>query len=101
MPGPHRLYGSADGATGESPPPIPLHPLFTTPGRKLKLLQAHDPLKQWWSLDEMRFCARCQHLFLGRDIRFLADATDAVHFRCPTFDCNGGFEDWQYPELHL
>jgi hypothetical protein len=76
-------------------------PLFTTFGRKLKLLQAHDPLKQWWSLDEMRFCARCQHLFLGRDIKFFEDESQVVRFRCPTFDCEGGFEDWQYPQLHL
>lgn len=75
--------------------------LFTTSGRKLKLLQAHDPFKQWWTLDEMRFCARCQHLFLGRDIRFFEDDCHVVHFGCPTFDCDGGFEDWQYPRLHL
>ncbi len=78
-----------------------LHPLFTTLGRKLRLLQTHDPLKQWWSLDEMRFCAKCQHVFLGRDIRFMEDEFQAVHFRCPTYDCNGGFEDWEYPRLHL
>jgi len=85
----------------EEPLSSALHPLFTTFGRKLKLLQAYDPFKQWWSLDEMRFCARCQHLFLGRDIKFLEDDCQVVHFRCPTFDCHGGFEDWQYPRLHL
>lgn len=81
--------------------PAGLQPLFTTFGRKLKLLQAHDPLKQWWSLDEMRFCAKCQHLFLGREIRFFEDELQVVHFHCPTFDCDGGLEDWEYPQLHL
>lgn len=81
--------------------PRPLYPLVTTQGRKLKLLQAHDPLKQWWSLGEMRFCAKCGHLFIGREIKFFEDEDMAVHFRCPTLHCEGGFADWQYPELHL
>jgi hypothetical protein len=31
----------------------------------------------------------------------LEDECQVVHFRCPTFDCDGGFEDWEYPDLHL
>lgn len=77
------------------------HPLVTTFGRKLKLLQTHDPHKQWWSLDEARFCKKCEHLFLGREIRFLEDEHQGVHFRCPTFNCDGTFADWHYPDLHL
>lgn len=69
--------------------------------RKLKLFQISDPDKQWWSLDEMRFCARCEHLFIGRDIKVFEDGEGAVHFRCPTLRCPGGFADWQYPQLHL
>lgn len=72
-----------------------------TNGRKLRLFQQHDPFKQWWSLDEMRFCAKCEHLFLGRDIRVFEDGDLEYHFRCPTLKCDGGFADWQYPELHL
>lgn len=72
-----------------------------TGGRKLRLFQASDPLKQWWSLDEARFCKRCEHLFLGRDIQVLEDEAGQVHFRCPTLRCDGGFEDWEYPQLHL
>ena len=83
------------------PAPKALHPLFTTDGRKLRLLQTHDRLKQWWTLDELRFCAKCQHVFPGRDIRFMEDKFQVVHFRCPTYDCDGGFEEWQYPRLHL
>jgi hypothetical protein len=78
-----------------------VRPLVTTPGRKLKLLQRHDPLKQWWSLDEMRFCARCEHLFLGTEIRFMEDELATVYFHCPTHECEGGLLDWEYPDLHL
>jgi hypothetical protein len=78
-----------------------LHKLVTTYGRKLRILQERDAAKQWWTLDEMRFCRRCEHLFLGREIRFLEDDEQVVHLRCPTFGCEGGIEDWEYPELHL
>jgi hypothetical protein len=70
-------------------------------GLKLRLFQVSDPLKQWWSLDEMRFCARCEHIFTGRQIRLTEDEKGNVHFHCPTFGCGGTWEDWQYPELHL
>ena len=70
-------------------------------GLKLRLFQQSDPLKQWWSLDEMRFCAKCEHLFIGREIRLVEDEDGNVHFRCPTPTCEGQWEDWQYPELHL
>jgi hypothetical protein len=72
-----------------------------TAGRKLKLFQISDPHKQWWSLDELRFCAKCEHLFIGRDIKVLEDAEGNVHFHCPTLKCPGGFDDWEYPQLHL
>ncbi len=72
-----------------------------TDGRRLKLFQASDPFKQWWSLDEMRFCARCERLFLGREIRLTEDDTGNVIFHCPTPGCEGTWTDWQYPELHL
>ena len=72
-----------------------------TPGRKLKLFQATDPYKQWWSLDELRFCAQCEHLFIGRDIRLTEDADGKIHFHCPTLNCPGTWIDWEYPELHL
>jgi len=72
-----------------------------TNGRKLKLFQRHDPFKQWWSLDELRFCAKCEHLFIGRQIKVFEDDDMQYHFHCPTLKCDGGFADWQYPELHL
>ena len=72
-----------------------------TPGRKLKLFQASDPLKEWWSLGETRFCSKCEHLFTGHDIRITLDADEEIHFQCPTFGCPGQWEDWQYPQLHL
>jgi len=72
-----------------------------TPGRKLQLFDASDPLKDWWSLGEMRFCARCEHLFTGHEIRLAEDADETIRFHCPTPDCSGQWEDWQYPQLHL
>lgn len=72
-----------------------------TEGRKLRLFQMSDPYKQWWSLGETRFCARCEHLFIGRDIKVFEDETGVVFFRCPTLRCEGGFADWEYPQLHL
>ena len=78
-----------------------MHFLPLTDGRKLRLFQENDPLKQWWSLDEMRYCARCEHLFVGREIKVFEDDDMAYHFRCPTFGCGAGFADWQYPNLHL
>ena len=72
-----------------------------TIGRKLKLFQAADPLKQWYSLGEMRFCAKCEHLFTGYDIRLSMDKDQKVQFHCPTPHCKGQWLDWQYPNLHL
>jgi hypothetical protein len=72
-----------------------------TQGRKLQLFRENDPFKQWWSINEMRFCAKCGHLFLGRDIKVLQDENFAWYFQCPTFNCDSSWEDWQYPELHL
>ena len=67
----------------------------------IRIFQEHDPFKQWWSLDELRFCRKCEHLIIGRDIRLLQDDDDAYHFRCPTLDCDATWEDWEYPDLHL
>ena len=78
-----------------------LSAMLLTSGRKLRLFRDSDPYKQWWTLDETRFCARCEHLFLGRDVRVFEDENGGIHFRCPTFRCDGGFADWQYPQLHL
>jgi len=76
-------------------------PLPETAGRKLRLFQASDPVKHWWSLGELRFCAKCERLFSGHEIRLVPGADDCVQFRCPTLNCDGQWEDWQYPQLHL
>lgn len=78
-----------------------MSPYITTPGRRLKIVQAHDHLKQWWSLEETRFCVKCEHLFIGRDLRILIDDDGKYHFHCPTSDCDSSWDDWEYPELHL
>ena len=72
-----------------------------TPGRKLRLFRESDPFKFWWSLGEMRFCAKCEHLFTGNDIRLTQTEPDVVTFHCPTPGCEGTWADWEYPELHL
>ena len=78
-----------------------MYTLPLTDGRKLRLFQTRDPLKQWWSLDEMRFCRKCEHLFIGREIKVFEDDNSVIHFRCPTHGCEGQFHDWEYPQLHL
>ena len=83
------------------PPERDMHPMTLTPGRKLQLFQTNDHSKQWWNLDELRFCVKCEHLFIGRDIRVLEDDDGNVHFRCPTLGCESTWEDWHYPDLHL
>jgi len=75
--------------------------LFLTAGRRLKLLAAHDTHTHWWTLDETRFCNRCEHLIVGNDIRIELDENERPTFRCPTFKCPGTLENWQYPNLHL
>jgi hypothetical protein len=72
-----------------------------TDGRRLRLFQSADPLKEWWSLDEMRFCARCERLFIGREIKLSERDDGSIEFHCPTQGCPGGWADWQYPQLHL
>jgi hypothetical protein len=79
----------------------PMSFLPQTEGRKLKLFQRSDPYKQWWSLGEMRVCAKCEHLFLGHDIRLTEDDLGTIHFHCPTPGCESTWIDWEYPELHL
>ncbi len=80
---------------------LTLHPLLLTDSRKLRLLQKADAFKQWWSITELRFCAACEHLFIGRDIRVFEDEHSECHFRCPSQKCEGGFAEWEYPQLHL
>ncbi len=82
-------------------PAARLHPLLLGDSRKLRALQTADPLKQWWAITETRFCAQCEHLFIGREIRFYGEDDYPTHFGCPTPNCDGGFADWQYPQLHL
>jgi len=79
-----------------------MNPLVTTPGRKLKIIQAHDPLKHWWSLDEMRHCKKCEQLFPGRDIKVYQDEEEGPYsFHCPNPECEATWADWEYPDLHL
>ncbi|EDY18090.1 hypothetical protein CfE428DRAFT_4521 [Chthoniobacter flavus Ellin428] len=49
----------------------------------------------------MRFCKKCEHLFTGHDIRVTLNEDEQVQFHCPTLHCDGKWEDWQYPNLHL
>jgi hypothetical protein len=72
-----------------------------SPGRKLILFQESDPFKHWWSLGEMRVCTRCEHLFTGNDIKLVERTDEQIDFHCPTRECPGTWEDWEYPELHL
>jgi len=56
-----------------------------SPGRKLKLFQQRDPLKEWWSLGETRYCAKCGRLFTGHDIGISEDKDEVPAFPLPDF----------------
>ena len=87
--------------TGSQPGSAIWSAVFLTPGRKLRLFQEHDVQKQWWSLEETRFCRKCERLFIGRDIQVFENGRGGMRFHCPTERCDGGFADWEYPRLHL
>ena len=42
-----------------------------------------------------------EHLFTGHDIRLSLTSDERVEFHCPTLNCDGQWEDWEYPNLHL
>lgn len=63
---------------------------------KLDALRKLDPDAKWESLDDRRYCTRCDHLISGRQVK-VAGGTRADRSRrleCPTADCAGTPADW-------
>ena len=66
---------------------------------KLDALRKLDPNAGWISLDDQRYCTRCNHLISGRQIE-VAGGTRAhgpLRLQCPTAACEATPEDWTTP----
>ena len=63
---------------------------------KLAALRRHDQFREWYSLDDKRFCLVCGKIIDGRQIQ-IADGTQGngpLRLSCPTERCNSIPMDW-------
>ena len=66
---------------------------------KLEALRKLDPNHQWDSLDDQRYCTRCDHIITGRQIE-VAGGTRAqgpLRLECPTQGCPATPAQWTAP----
>ena len=73
-----------------------LSPLRLSLDDKLDALRKLNPTGNWQSLDDQRFCTRCEHIITGRQIE-VAGGTRAhgpLRLECPTAGCPGTPETW-------
>jgi hypothetical protein len=70
-----------------------LHPL---PEEKLAALQATDPRRKWYSLDDERICVLCDRAITGRQIVVISASGGGYSLRCPTEGCPSLPSDWFY-----
>ena len=71
-------------------------PLRLTLQDKLDALRKLDSAARWESLDDQRYCTRCDRVITGRQIE-VAGGTRAhgpLRLECPTQDCEGTPADW-------
>jgi len=63
---------------------------------KLLVLRRFDRQGGWTSLDDRRFCLRCEREFSGRQIDIVGGTRGRGRLRllCPTDGCNSTYEDW-------
>jgi len=66
------------------------------PEERLAILQAADPRRKWYSLDDQRVCVLCGRAITGRQIEITRDSTDGYSLRCPTEGCRSLPNDWFY-----
>jgi hypothetical protein len=66
------------------------------PEEKLALLQAADPRRRWYSLDDQRVCVLCDRTITGRQIEIVHDGAGGCSFHCPTEGCPALPSDWFY-----
>jgi hypothetical protein len=66
---------------------------------KLKVLQGLDQHRQWFSLDEKRYCIVCGKILTGRHIQIIGgtDETGPLRAACPTQYCGSIPIDWVRP----
>ena len=66
---------------------------------KLEALRRLDQFRQWYSLDDKRYCLVCGKIITGREIQ-LAGGTrgnGSLRVSCPTDGCNAIAMDWVLP----
>ena len=71
-------------------------PLRLTPEDKLAALRSLDRTGRWESLDDQRYCTRCERVITGRQIA-VAGGTRGhgpLRLECPTDTCTATPQDW-------
>ena len=63
---------------------------------KLTVLQALDPVRRWYSLDDKRVCILCDKTITGRMIDVRRDRHGSYKLQCPTAGCPATARDWFY-----
>ena len=66
------------------------------PEEKLAILQAGDPRRKWYSLDDQRVCVLCGRAITGRQVEIKLDSAGAYSLHCPTSGCPSMPNDWFY-----
>jgi hypothetical protein len=66
------------------------------PEDKLAILQASDPRRKWYSLDDHRVCVLCDRTISGRQITVNAEPAGNYSVHCPTEGCPSVPSDWFY-----
>jgi hypothetical protein len=66
---------------------------------KLETLQRLDQFRQWYSLDEKRYCLVCGKIITGRQIQVIGGThgNGPLRIICPTEQCNAMPIDWVQP----
>jgi hypothetical protein len=63
---------------------------------RLNLLRAHDHLRTWTSLNDVRTCICCGRKLTGRRLQVF-ECAGVYTFRCPTVGCAGELNDFVMP----
>ena len=66
---------------------------------KLNVLRRLDPLRQWHSLDDKRYCLVCGKIITGQQIQVAGGTrgNGALRLSCPSDGCNSIPIDWVRP----
>lgn len=70
---------------------------------KIEALRRLDQFRQWYSLDDKRYCLVCGKIITGRQIQ-LAGGTrgnGSLRVSCPTDGCNSIAMDWVLPTSEI